>query len=50
MASATSVCPEMVNLARVQKAANGTLGSKFEPETYGRYFEDLNLLTNAEIE
>jgi hypothetical protein len=29
-----SVLPEMVNLARVQKAANETLGSEFKPETY----------------
>jgi hypothetical protein len=39
----------MVNLARVQKSANETLGSEFKPETYGRYFEDLNLLPKAEI-
>jgi hypothetical protein len=38
----------MVHLARVQKAANETLDSEFKPETYGLYFEDLNLLSNAE--
>jgi hypothetical protein len=44
-----NACPEMVNLARVQKAANQTTGSEFKPETYGSYFEDLNLLPNAAL-
>jgi hypothetical protein len=40
---------EIVNLARVQKAANETLVSEFKPETYGSYFEDLNWLANAAL-
>jgi hypothetical protein len=40
---------EMVHLARVQKAADETLGCEFKPETYWLYFEDLNLQPNAEM-
>jgi hypothetical protein len=39
----------MVNLVRVQKSANETLGSEFKPETSGYYFEELDLPPNVDV-